>query len=80
MKIYVITLTHTHTSQEAEVGGSTVPEPFDVRMEQAEEAGGLLAVDSTTHHRRSPQKIKKQPPKSPVHNTNVNCKLFHSPL
>ena len=54
--------------QEAEVGGTKPPEPFDVRMEQAEEAGGLLAAESAG---------SLKPPKSPVRSltSSLNCTL-----
>lgn len=55
--------------KEAEVGGSKVPEPFDVRMEQAEEAGSLAAGAA--------QKKSKQD-RSPAHSlrAGLNCALI----
>ena len=51
------------------MGGSKVPEPFDVRMEQAEEAGSLAAGAA--------QKKSKQD-RSPAHSlrAGLNCALI----
>ena len=57
--------------QEAEViGGTKPPEPFDVRMEHAEEASGLLTPDPPTP--------RKQPPRSPVRSlqSSITCTMI----
>jgi hypothetical protein len=54
--------------KEAEVGGSKVPEPFDVRMEEAEEAGSLpVEQDQKTRQPKSPSRTSQ-----PTLNSSAN--------
>ena len=50
------------------MGGSKVPEPFDVRMERAEEAGSLVVEPAH----------KARQPRSPVRSLEASLNCTHS--
>ena len=52
------------------MGGNKLPEPFDVRMEHAEEASGLLSTELSS----SSHKIPKSPPVRSLQ-SSINCRF-----
>ena len=67
--------------QEAEVGKGKVPEPFDVRMEEAEEAGtGTLVPEPPKHtkHAKQAKQAKRGRSPAPSLDTSQSCRCMHA--